>query len=176
MKKSIYNIKDDFKAFEKLCFELQETLEDEGRNISDEEKKIIQEFYTENNQALDGKLENTARFIANLKGEAAMLDEELKRLQKRKKAAENLSDTLKFNLDFILKKLGIRERKVGIFKFAIQKNAPTLIIDNPELVPDEYKTAIINIDKTKIKNDLKDGMKLPDGAVHFEQSESLRIK
>lgn len=176
MKKSIYDIKDDFKAFEKLCFELQETLEDEGRNISDEEKKIIQEFYTENNQALDGKLENTARFIANLKGEAAMLDEELKRLQKRKKAAENLSDTLKFNLDFILKKLGIRERKVGIFKFAIQKNAPTLIIDNPELVPDEYKTAIINIDKTKIKNDLKDGMKLPDGAVHFEQSESLRIK
>lgn len=176
MKKSIYDIKDDFKAFEKLCFELQETLEDEGRNISDEEKKIIQEFYTENNQALDGKLENTARFIANLKGEAAMLDEELKRLQKRKKAAENLSDTLKFNLDFILKKLGIRERKVGIFKFAIQKNVPTLIIDNPELVPDEYKTAIINIDKTKIKNDLKDGMKLPDGAVHFEQSESLRIK
>lgn len=176
MKKSIYDIKDDFKAFEKLCFELQETLEDEDRNISDEEKKIIQEFYTENNQALDGKLENTARFIANLKGEAAMLDEELKRLQKRKKAAENLSDTLKFNLDFILKKLGIRERKVGIFKFAIQKNAPTLIIDNPELVPDEYKTAIINIDKTKIKNDLKDGMKLPDGAVHFEQSESLRIK
>lgn len=176
MKKSIYDIKDDFKAFEKLCFELQETLEDENRNISDEEKKIIQEFYTENNQALDGKLENTARFIANLKGEAAMLDEELKRLQKRKKAAENLSDTLKFNLDFILKKLGIRERKVGIFKFAIQKNAPTLIIDNPELVPDEYKTAIINIDKTKIKNDLKDGMKLPDGAVHFEQSESLRIK
>lgn len=176
MKKSIYDIKDDFKAFEKLCFELQETLEDEGRNISDEEKKIIQEFYTENNQALDGKLENTARFIANLKGEAAMLDEELKRLQKRKKAAENLSDTLKFNLDFILKKLGIRERKVGIFKFAIQTNAPTLIIDNPELVPDEYKTAIINIDKTKIKNDLKDGMKLPDGAVHFEQSESLRIK
>lgn len=176
MSKSIYEIKDDFKAFEKICFELQETLEDEGRNISDEEKKLIQEFYAENNQALDSKLENTAKFIANLKGEAAMLDEELKRLQKRKKAAENLSETLKFNLDFILKKLGIKDRKVGIFKFAIQKNAPTLIIDNPDLVPDDYKTAIINIDKTKIKNDLKDGMKLPDGACHFEQSESLRIR
>lgn len=176
MSKSIYEIKDDFKAFEKLCFELQNALEDEGRNISDDEKKIIQEFYAENNQALDGKLENTARFIANLKGEAAMLDEELKRLQKRKKAAENLSDTLKFNLDYVLKKLGIKEKKVGVFKFAIQKNAPSLIIDRPELIPDEYKTTIVNIDKTAIKNDLKDGMKLPDGAVHFEQTESLRIR
>lgn len=176
MSKSIYDIKDDFKTFEKICFELQEKLEDENRNISDEEKKIIQEFYSENNQALDGKLENTARFIANLKGEAAMLDEELKRLQRRKKAAENLSDTLKFNLDYVLKRLGIKERKVGIFKFAIQKNAPSLIIDNPELVPEWYKTTVVNIDKTKIKADLKDGIKLPDGAIHFEQSESLRIR
>ena len=176
MSKSIYEIKDDFKAFEKICFELQETLEDEGRNISDEEKKLIQEFYAENNQALDSKLENTAKFIANLKGEAAMLDEELKRLQKRKKAAENLSDTLKFNLDYVLKKMGITERKAGIFKFAIQKNAPTLIIYKPELIPDDYKVTVTTIDKTKIKKDLKDGMKLPEDAYHFEQTESLRIR
>jgi hypothetical protein len=170
---TLYDIKNDFGAFAQICFELQDKLEAEGREINDEERAMIAELYRENSINLETKLERTAQFMKNLEAEEKALDDEIKRLQKKKKSRENLRNTLKFNLDYVLKKLDIKKISAGIFNFRIQKNPPSLNFTQdkvPEewLIPQEPK-----VDVAGIKQAIKDGATFD--WCELVSSESLRI-
>lgn len=172
---TIYEIKDDYMAFNNLVFDLQEKLEEEDRDITEEERSLLMSFLEENEKNFTDKIESYAKFIKNLEAEAAGIESEFYRLQRKKRTAEKLASHLKKNLDYVFKKIGIKEKKAGIFNFKIQKNPPSLVIDRPEDVPEFYiKPQPPVYDTAQIKKDLKDGMKLD--FCHLEQSESLRIK
>ena len=127
---------------------------------------------------LDEKAENYGRIIRNLEAEAKALKEEADRLSRRKKTIDNNIDSLKKRLQLSMELTGKDSIDTPLFKFRIQKNAPSVVVDLDDLqdMPMEYLTHHEpTVNKTALKDALKAGLDLT-GIAHLEQSQSLRIR
>lgn len=127
---------------------------------------------------IEVKAEGYAKVITQLNADIEGLKKEIDRLQSRKKTIENNIDRMKSALQTAMQATGKTKFKTELFSFGIQKNPPSVIMDEPyiENIPEEYLIPQEpKIDRAKIKEDLKAG-KVLDGLAHLEQSESLRIR
>ena len=171
---TLYEITGDWKAWEKLVDEVYSKCEEESRAPTDTEMMGLLDFRSENEVNLDHKLENITKYIKNCSSDADEIDAEIKRLQKKKKAKENLADRLKNYLDFTLKNLKIDKRKVGVFTLSIQKNPPSLEYEL-ENVPSEWLIPQpAKVDVAGIKQAMKDGAKFD--WCELRSTESIRIR
>lgn len=119
------------------------------------------------------KADAVAAVIRTLNAEADSFAEEIKRLQERKKSIENKSQSLKAYLMRNLQEVGLDKVQGRLFSVAIQKNPPSLIVDESKL-DDEYFKVVKQADNSRIKDLLKAGVKI-QGA-ELVSGESLRIK
>ena len=127
---------------------------------------------------IEDKADSYATVLASLDGDRMMLAEEIARLTDRKKAIDANVQRIKDTLQKSMVITGKTKFKTERFSFSIQKNPASVVMETDDveripvkyLVPQEPK-----INKTQIKQDLKNGMELP-GIAHLEQGESLRIK
>ena len=132
-------------------------------------------------EALDGAIEvkvsNGIGLIRSLENLEDGITSEIARLSARKKTVQNrikyIKDWYKANLETM------QTSKVQTPRgtMAIQKNPPSLVIDNEEDIPENFKIIVpehFELDKPKIKDALKSGT-LKTGA-HLEQGTSLRIR
>lgn len=127
---------------------------------------------------LDEKAENYGRIIRNLEAEAKALKEEADRLSRRKRTIDNNIDSLKKRLQMAMELTGKDSIDTPLFKFRIQKNAPSVVVDMDDLenFPPEFLTyQEPKVNKAAIKDALKAGLDL-EGIAHLEQSQSLRIR
>lgn len=127
--------------------------------------------------ALEDKADNYAKVIRQMKSDADGIDGEIKRLQARKKAIEGNSERMKSNLEAAMMATGKTKFKTELFSFGIQKNPPSVKVDeeHPERIPIEYLIPQDpKIDKRRIMDELKAGAEL--SWARLEQSESLRIR
>lgn len=124
------------------------------------------------------KAENYAKVMKNLEGDILAIKTEIDRLTSKKKALENNIKNMKSTLQTAMETTGKTKFKTELFSFNIQKNAPSVVIDEQyiENIPDKYlKYKDPEIDKIAIKEALQKGKNL-DGIAHLEQGTSLRIK
>lgn len=127
---------------------------------------------------LDEKAENYGRIIRNLEAESKALKEEADRLSRRKRTIDNNIDSLKKRLQMAMELTNRPKIDTPLFKFYIQKNAPSVVVDLDDLqdMPMEYLTYHEpTVNKAAIKDALKAGLDLR-GIAHLEQSQSLRIR
>ena len=127
---------------------------------------------------LDEKAENYGRIIRNLEAEAEAIRTEVDRLSRRRKTIDNNIDSLKKRLQLSMELTGKDSIDTPLFKFRIQKNAPSVVVDLDDLqdMPMEYLTYHEpTVNKAAIKDALKAGLDLR-GIAHLEQSQSLRIR
>ncbi len=118
--------------------------------------------------SLDGDIsakgEVYARMMKNAQADADGFEKEIKRLQAKKKAAENLVARLKNHLIFAMELAGATELNTGIGKWRRQQNPPSVQIIDAEKVPDEFTLP----QPPKISNALilahwKETGEIPDG-------------
>ena len=124
------------------------------------------------------KAENYAKVIRTLEGDAAACDAESKRLRNKKQTIENNIKRMKSALQMAMEATGKRKFKTPLFSFNIQKNAPSVVMDEAyiENIPDRFLIPQDpQIDKKAIKEALKAGEDL-EGLAHLESTESLRIR
>lgn len=127
------------------------------------------------NLAIEDKLENVAKVIKNLEAEVSSFKEEEKRLAERRKPIENNIKHLKQYAENAMLVTGDKKIKAGLFTFSIQKNPPSVNVFNNVIVPKKYFIPVDpKLDKTKIKEDIKNGESVP--GVEMKQGESLRIR
>ena len=124
------------------------------------------------------KAENYAKVIRTLEGDAAACDAESKRLRNKKQTIENNIKRMKSALQMAMEATGKRKFKTPLFSFNIQKNTPSVVMDEAyiENIPERflvYKDPEIN--RKAIKDAITAGEDL-EGLAHLEQTESLRIK
>ncbi len=127
---------------------------------------------------LDEKAENYGRIIRNLEAEAKALKEEADRLSRRKQTIDNNIDSLKKRLQMAMELTNRPKIDTPLFKFYIQKNAPSVVLDVDDLteLPPEWLTyQEPKVNKAAIKDAIKAGLNL-EGIAHLEQSQSLRIR
>lgn len=130
-------------------------------------------------EAIDGEIEvkadGYAKVMKELKAIADARKAEAKRLLDGAKSVESNIDRMKAALMTAMKLTGKTKFKTELFGYGIQKNPPSLKIDMPDRVPEEFLIPQEpKIDSAAIKKELKEGA-VYDWC-HLEQSESLRIR
>ena len=124
------------------------------------------------------KAEGYAKVIRTLEGDAAACDAESKRLRNKKQTIENNIKRMKSALQMAMETTGKRKFKTPLFSFNIQKNTPSVVMDEAyiENIPERflvYKDPEIN--RKAIKDAINAGEDI-GGIAPLEQTESLRIK
>ena len=117
--------------------------------------------------AFEDKAKNIMAVINNFN--TLEIDEEIKRLQQRKKYIVNKKDSLKEYLRYNMEATGINKIEHPLFSVTLSKPSQKVQVTNVDLIPDEFITVKTEIkpDLAKIKKELKNssvpGAELIDG-------------
>ena len=146
-----------------------------------EDPDVDPEVLADTMDGLDGDIEEKAdgyaKVIKCLETQAAGVKAELDRLSSRKKSIETNIARIKGNLEAAMRITGKVKFKTDLFSFGIQKNPASVVIDDAARIPQQFLIQQEpKIDKTAIRDILKQEPALFDGIAHLEQSESLRIR
>ncbi len=130
-------------------------------------------------ESIEGEIENKAdgyaKVMVELNADVEKLTAEIIRLTERKRAVQNKVDSMKKSLTQAMQVTGKTKFKTDLFSFNVQKNPPSLVIDDFAKIPDAFLIPQDpKIDSAKIKELLKNGEALD--YAHLEQSESVRIR
>lgn len=127
---------------------------------------------------IDGEIEDKAQNIAFIIKE---LDADIDKFKKaeedfavKRKSLEERRVNLKQYLEMNMIAIDKKKFKTEYFSFNIQKNAPSLSIDNENNIPYKYYIIEKKLQKRELLDAVKGGLEI-DG-VSLKQSESLRIR
>ncbi|WP_455043402.1 siphovirus Gp157 family protein [Granulicatella adiacens] len=141
----------------------------------DLDPEVMKDTLDSINDAIENKAENIAKLIQNLNADVSAYKEEEDRLKTKRQAAENKVKWLKTYLEDNMKLTGKTKFKSGMFNFAIQKNPASVNITDERIIPEDFLIPQLpKIDKTALKELLKNGVEIP--GAELKQSESLRIR
>ena len=123
------------------------------------------------------KANNIALVNANMSGDIASIDGQIKRLQSMKSAIVGRQDQLKEYLRYNMDKSGISKIQCPLFSISLRKPLKVVSIDDVESIPDEYVKVTTSVapDKALIAKALKAGS-LVTGATLVDGKSSLTIK
>jgi hypothetical protein len=121
------------------------------------------------------KAENLLSVVSNMSSDVDAIDNEIKRLQARKKTIANRQDWLREYLRSNMEAMSIDKISCPLFTITLRKATQAVSIGDLSLVPDEYKKVTVSPDKVKIKNDLKAGADIP-GCELVDGKRGLMIK
>ena len=139
---------------------------------------VLKDAMMNSQEDLKDKLEGYCKFIRQMESDVDGISVEIKRLQDRKAVLKNTIDRSKKVMQMAMETAGEKKVKGQIFTISIQANPESVVLDEQyiENIPPEYlKVKDPELDKAKLKEDLKNGVNL-EGIAHLEQTESLRIK
>jgi hypothetical protein len=161
---SLYNLSDEYRYLYDLFTNGdidEETLNDNLEGISFSER-------------LEEKAIGYCQVDITIGSQIDIIDKEIKRLTELKRVAENGRKRLRERLKSGMELMGIDKVDTPLFKLSISKNPPAVQIEDESKLPDKYMKVSYTVDKTAIKNDLKNGIEI-DGCT-LTTGTSLRIK
>lgn len=124
---------------------------------------------------IEYKADGYAKVIKELSANIDTLTAEISRLSARKSAIANKIDTMKSMLTYAMNSTGKTKFKTDLFSFNVQKNPPSLVVDDVEKIPQEYLIPQEpKVDKKAITALIKSGEKCD--YAHLEQTEGVRIR
>lgn len=182
---------DEFDSIENMEFEVNEDGEpiDSNGNIIDpiEEREKLRKSWSDEfakvEEDFNVKAEGIAQYVKGLKVEADAIDEEIKKLRKKKEQRVNKIEYMKQYLQNCMTSAGIKKIDGIHATVSVRKNASSLkIADEAAFVTmlqeigrdDLLKYSEPELRKSDIKSQIKNGAKF-DGA-WLESAESLIIK
>lgn len=137
-------------------------------------KEVVESALEEVEGNFEDKAENIVKLIKSIEADIKGYKEEENRLSTRRKALENKAKSLKKYLQSSMKALEKESIKGKLFTIYTQNNQPSLIIDDVDKLPKEYKRTVEESDNKKIKEDLLNKVKIPGARI--EVTKSLRIR
>lgn len=164
MTRTLYDISDRYQNLWELCL-------DENVDLDTLEKAL---------QSVEGELEdkvtNGIGLIQELKYHADAMSNEAKRLATQKRVIENRIDYIKNYYLEHLKRMGKLKvlTKCGTMSVVKSGGKPPMKIDDEELIPQEYKYIVSEVDKDALRRALESGKNV-QGAHLEERGYYLRI-
>ena len=139
---------------------------------------VLKDAMMNSQEDLKDKLEGYCKFIRQMESDVDGISVEIKRLQDRKAILKNTIERSEKVMQMAMETAGEKKVKGQIFTISIQANPESVVLDESyiENIPPKYlKVEDPEIDKAKLKEDLKNGVNL-DGIAHLEQNYGLRIR
>lgn len=120
------------------------------------------------------KGEAYARIMRNKMAEAAAFEAEIKRLQTRKKSAENTVSRLKEYILFAMGLVGATELNTSIGKWQVRDNPHRVEVFDERVIPEEFTEAQPRkIMKSKILKHFKETGEILDGCVIIQDQSAM---
>ena len=136
--------------------------------------EVLKDTLDSIDEAIEVKVENTAKVIKELEGKASTIDVEIKRLQDRKSTLVNNSKGIKEYLQTEMEKVGKTKIKGELFNIGIQNNPVSVNVLNETLIPEGFFVPQpAKLDKKALKDELKHG-DIP--GAELIQTRGLRIR
>ena len=161
-------------------YELKNTFNTLWNIIEDEtaDDEVILEAWNTAQEDFAEKLENCCKYLKNQESIIDGLKAEEQRIKAKRQALENANARLKALMTDALNASGEKKIACGSFTCAIQNNAPSLKLDvDTRYIPEKYLIPQEpTVNKTLLKDDIKNGVEGLDGIAHLETSASLRIR
>ena len=132
-----------------------------------EKKAEILDAITNVEDDISAKAENYARIVKNAESDIETLAAEIRRLQAKKKTAENVVSRVKENLHFAMEIAGATSIKTSIGKWRVQQNPPRVEVVDVSKVPARFliekepdvdKRAMLN--EFRITGEVFDGVEI----------------
>lgn len=127
---------------------------------------------------LEVKATNVAAFARNLEASAEAIKGAEAQMAARRKSIERRAESIRSYLKTNMERTGITKIESPQFMLSIKKNPPSVYVEAPELVPDQYMRVVPppppQIDKKAIGDALKAGEDVP--GCRLEQGTRLEIK
>src|SRR5690606_11523837 len=140
--------------------------------------EVIQDTLEGLTGQLQEKATNVALFIRNLDATADAIDDAAAKMKYRAGVLRRRAESLKEYLLFNMQSSGITKIDSPYFTLSVRTNPPSVVIDNEEEIPEEYKVQPPppppRIDKQAIARDIKAGTEVP--GCHTEQRQRLEVK
>lgn len=149
------------------------------QNTNEETQEILESAKDEVLTAINGKCENILDFIDDCKSRINQLKEKEQSLAKKRRTLENKIEYLKNMMLWYMKTNDKVKESFGDWDLTVAKTAGRVVLDAcDDAFPDCFKKWTFDIDKTALKEQMKDGQLIFDGKMlaHIEEGESLRIK
>lgn len=150
--------------------ELYDRLQDS--ELDDDIKDVVIENHIEGIGAIE-KVEGYCQIIKQLNADAQMYSEEIKRLQARKKTAENSIERLKNALLDFMQTSGNDKFKAGTFNISVRKSKAVNVYDETQ-IPIEYVNMQIKVDKKMLGEALKNGKTIPGAEYEYREGVNIR--
>jgi hypothetical protein len=133
-------------------------------------------------EAMQGDMEvkatNVACFIKNLESLADQIKQAEAAMAARRKAIETRAESIREYLLTNMVRTGISKIESPYFRISLRNNPPSVVVDDPALIPWEYMREVPAPppapDKSAIKEALKSGITVP--GVHLAVGQSVTIK
>jgi chaperonin cofactor prefoldin len=129
-------------------------------------------------EAIEGEFEVKAESIcyvlANIDSDIDALDNEVKRLQARKKVLNNRKESLKDYLRENMTAIDKSKIETSLFTISRVKGRASALISDEALIPKQFQRITVSIDKTALLAELKN--QPVEGAELTTSKELLRIK
>lgn len=162
-------------------YQLSAEVKDLERQLIDSIDEDTGEIDTAIMDALSGKREefndkaiSVGKLTRKFERKKAEIDDEIQRLKALSEKAEKVIERLKYNLTYTCGLLGIPKIEGIGANIAFRKSIQTKI-DNEELIPDEFKKAVmkITVDKNKVKQAIQRGEDVK--GAHLEEITNIQI-
>jgi len=126
---------------------------------------------------IENKADGYAKVIKEFESQINGLKSEEKRLKDRRTTLENKIKNMKENLENSMKLQGKTKFKTPLFSFNIQNNAPSLTVMDESNIPKRFfEEQKPKLNKTALKNYMKENEDEEVEGVMLKQTESLRIR
>jgi len=160
---TLYEMTEDYRA-------LLEMAED-----PDTDPEVIRDTMEGIEGAIEEKAEGYAIVMKELEASEMALKNEIDRLTARRLTISNNIRCMKLSLKDAMEATGKTKFKTTLFSFGIQKNPPSLVIDDETRVAHDFLIPQPpKVDTKAIKTMIKEGFEFD--WCHLEQTESLRIR
>ena len=143
--------------------------------IEQEDEQVLIDTLASINDALEDKADAYTSIIKNLESDNHVIDEEIKRLKRRKASNDNAIKRMKESLQNAMEETGKLKFKTSLNTYNIQKNPPSLKIVDESLIPKDYWISQApKLNKKEVLTHLKNGGEI--AGVEVQQTKSLRVR
>lgn len=156
--------------------ELHTAIERYTNSTDDAEMQTLAVEIANIHMAFKDKVIACGYYCLNQESDIESIDREITRLKAMKQSKENSVERLKNYLKMQMENNFVDKIDHPALKIAIRKNPISVVVDNEESVPDEYKRVkmVTSVDKTAIAEAHKNGMGV--NGTHIEQKTRLDIR
>ena len=122
----------------------------------------------------EDKIRNVLRYARNLEAEADAISEEITAMKMRLDTKRNKVKSLRKSAMDGMLTIGKKKLEWPEFVASVTPSPESVVVDDEAAVPDDYARYTRSLDKTVIKQALKDGHKVP--GCHLASGVHLRIR